>query len=140
MPEIILTSLTQTQDWAAGFAARLKAGAVVALDGDLGAGKTHFVQGMVRGLGSEDLVSSPTFTLVQEYHGGHLPVFHFDFYRLEAASELLQLGWDEYLEDHGICVVEWASRFPALLPPHTQWLQLEITGETSRKLIFTHSA
>ncbi len=115
-------------------AAAARPGEVWALVGDLGAGKTHFVQGIVAGLGANVAVTSPTFTLVHEYTGGRLPVFHFDFYRLEGASEALALGWEEYLDEGGgLTLVEWADKFPALLPPSTRWLRFEIgTGDTRR--------
>ena len=107
-------------------AAGLRPGSVVALIGGLGAGKTHVTKGIAAGLGFEGEVTSPTFTLVHEYTGPglRLPVFHFDFYRLDAAAEAVALGWDDYLEREGVCVVEWADRFPELLPPGTEWWRL----------------
>lgn len=113
--------------------AGLKAGDVIALTGGLGAGKTHFTMGLVRGLGGGEEVTSPTFTLVHEYFSGRLPVFHFDFYRIESEAEVTNIGWDEYLEAGGVCVVEWADRFPALMPAGTQWWALEVAG-TGRAL------
>ena len=113
-------------------AAGLRAGDVVALSGGLGAGKTHFTKGLVRGLGGDDTVTSPTFTLVHEYPSGRLPVFHFDFYRMEREGEVTAIGWDEYLDAGGVCVVEWADRFPALLPAHTQWWALEAESDGRR--------
>ena len=101
-----------------------RAGEVIALVGDLGAGKTTLTQGIVRGLGYEREVTSPTFSLVQEYQGGRLEVFHFDFYRVEDEHELLDLGWDDYLERGGLVIVEWPSRFPDLLPAGTTWIRL----------------
>jgi tRNA threonylcarbamoyladenosine biosynthesis protein TsaE len=116
--------------------AGLKAGDVIALTGGLGAGKTHFTMGLVRGVGGNDDVTSPTFTLVHEYTSGRFPVFHFDFYRLEIEAEVTNIGWDEYLEAGGVCVVEWADRFPALMPAGTQWWALEVsgTGRTLRRM------
>ncbi len=104
-------------------AATLRRGDVLALCGDLGAGKTHFVKGVAAGLGASASVTSPTFTLIHEYRGGHLPLYHFDFYRLDDEDEALKIGLDEYLDDGGACVIEWADKFPALLPPHTRWLR-----------------
>ncbi len=110
-------------------------GDVWALAGDLGAGKTHFVQGVAAGLGAAGTATSPTFTLVHEYMGGRLPVFHFDFYRLEDAAEALALGWEEYVDDGGgLTLVEWADKFPALLPPGTRWLRFEIGGNDARRI------
>lgn len=97
-------------------AAPLRPGSVIALNGELGAGKTTLVRGLVAGLGSADPVSSPTFALVHEYRGGRLPVSHFDWYRLGDEAELWALGWEEYLDGGGVVVVEWAGRFPAALP------------------------
>ena len=104
-------------------AATLRRGAVLALSGDLGAGKTHFVKGLAAGLGTAASVTSPTFTLLHEYPGGRLPLYHFDFYRLDDADEALRIGLDEYLDGDGACVIEWAEKFPALLPRHTRWLR-----------------
>ncbi len=96
----------------------VSAGSVIALIGGLGAGKTHWTKGFVGGLGCTAEVTSPTFGLVHEYHGGRLPVHHFDFYRLTHADELLAIGWDEILESGGVIIAEWGDRFPELLPPH----------------------
>lgn len=114
------------QELAANFARSLAVGDVVALDGDLGAGKTTFTQGLMAGLGYEGEVTSPTFSLVQEYKTARFPVFHFDFYRLESEGEIEALGWDDYLERGGLVIVEWASLFPELLPPHTRWIKIAI--------------
>lgn len=109
------------------FGAGLKNGSVLALVGQLGAGKTHFTKGIVRSQGCSDPVTSPTFGLVNEYRSGSLPVFHFDFYRIDEAEELLKIGWEEYLDEEGILVVEWADKFDFLLPENTIWLNLSIT-------------
>lgn len=101
-------------------------GDVVALNGPLGAGKTHFAKGVVAGLESDDEVNSPTFALVNEYRSGRIPIFHFDFYRLEAPDELLRIGWDEYLDEEGIVLVEWADKFSELLPEGTRIFDLKI--------------
>ena len=108
----VTTSEEETQDVARSLAARLEAGAVVLLSGDLGAGKTAFVRGLASGLGiADDEVSSPTFTLVQEYRGGRLPLFHADLYRLGSA-DVDDLGLDELGADEGVVAVEWAERLP----------------------------
>lgn len=88
-------------------------------------GKTHFTKGILKGLGSAEVVTSPTFALLQEYSGGRLSVFHFDLYRLESESEVLHLGWDDYLEEDGIVIAEWADLFPELFPKETIWLKIE---------------
>ena len=106
----------------------------MALCGQLGAGKTHVVKGLLDGLGSTEDVTSPTFSLVHEYQRARLPVFHFDFYRMTSKAELLNIGWDEYLDEPGVVVVEWADMFPSLLPAHTQWFQLEVLPEGGRRV------
>lgn len=132
MSESVLFSTGTAEEMiAAGeqFAASLRAGDVVALNGDLGAGKTHFSKGLVAGLGAVEDVTSPTFSLVQEYPSGRLPIFHFDFYRLESAAELISLGWDDYLDEDGIIIAEWADKFPEVLPDHTICLDLVIASD-----------
>jgi tRNA threonylcarbamoyladenosine biosynthesis protein TsaE len=104
-------------------AAKLRSGEVLALDGDLGAGKTQFVKGLAAGLGCADVVTSPTFTLVHEYTGGRLPLFHLDFYRLDSSGEALGLGLDDYLAAGGVLAIEWAGKFPDLLPAATRWFR-----------------
>lgn len=93
---------------------------IISLEGPLGAGKTCFVQGMAEGLGLDSSgVSSPTFTLVHEYHGGRIPLVHFDLYRLKSAEELAGLAYEEYLKEPGICAIEWGDKFPRALPEGT---------------------
>ena len=107
-----------------------------ALVGDLGAGKTHFVKGVVEGVGiSPRSATSPTFTLLHEYTGGRLPVYHFDFYRLESATETLALGLDEYLDGPGLTIIEWADKFPELLPSGTRWFRFEILAGDERRIV-----
>lgn len=131
---IQLKSESETQSWGRNLAQSLTPGAVIALCGNLGAGKTQVTKGLVSGLGSKAEVTSPTFTLVHEYTDGRLPVFHFDFYRMDAASEVLSLGWDEYLDEQGVTVVEWADRFMELMPPHTRWIQINAISPDTRIL------
>ena len=90
-------------------AEQLQPGQSVAFTGDLGAGKTAFVSGLAQGLGISERVTSPTFTIVNEYEGGRLPLFHFDLYRLSSAEELFDIGWEDYLERGGVCAVEWSE-------------------------------
>lgn len=114
----------------------LEEGAVLALCGVLGAGKTQFVRGLVAGVGYPGEISSPTFTVVHEYTGGRIPVYHFDFYRVESAGEVESVGWDDYLDAPGIVVVEWADKFPELFPPETKWVMIENVGEgTARRIV-----
>ncbi len=107
-------------------------GDVFALIGDLGAGKTQFVKGFVAGLESCAEVTSPTFVLVHEYKDGRLPVYHFDFYRLESSEAVLRLGFDDYVFDDGVSLIEWADRYPDLIPEEAKWLFFELKGENSR--------
>ena len=99
----------QTEEIGAALAAGLKPGAVLAFTGDLGAGKTAFVRGLARGLGIAERVTSPTFTIVNEYEGSRLPLFHFDMYRLSSSDELFDIGWEDYLVRGGVCAVEWSE-------------------------------
>lgn len=122
----------ETRAAAHALAQRLSAGAVVALVGELGAGKTCFVQGLAEALGVTEPVTSPTFTLIQEYRG-RLPLAHVDLYRLNDPEELLQLGLDEYLEGPGITVLEWADRAPGLLPAHAWTVTLRHRADAGER-------
>ena len=103
---------------------RLQPGAVVAFTGDLGAGKTAVVRGMAQGLGISQRVTSPTFTIVNEYEGGRLPLFHFDMYRLRDADDLFDIGWEDYLSRGGVCAVEWSEQVADALPEGTVYVTL----------------
>lgn len=109
-------------------------GMVVALVGNMGAGKTHWTQGFVQGIGSAANVTSPTFGLVHEYNGGRLPVFHFDFHRVDSQDDLLAIGWDDYLDRDGLIVVEWADKFPALIPATAKWIRISASEQGTRLL------
>ena len=111
----------------------LEPGAVVAMYGGLGAGKTAFARGLASGLGVSANVSSPTFTIVNEYQG-KIPLFHFDLYRLENENELYDIGWDEYLERGGVCAVEWSEKVPGAFPPDAVSVFIESCGGNTRKL------
>jgi tRNA threonylcarbamoyladenosine biosynthesis protein TsaE len=105
----VTNSEEETEALGARLAAVLTPGTVVAFTGDLGAGKTAFTRGLARGLGVTDRVTSPTFTIVNEYEGGRLPLFHFDMYRLASSEELFDIGWEDYLQRGGVCAVEWSE-------------------------------
>lgn len=107
--EYCSNSVAETEELGAQLAARLRPGDVVAYTGDLGAGKTAFTRGIARGLGIPERVTSPTFTIVNEYEGGRLPLFHFDLYRLGDPEELFDIGWEDYLQRGGVCAVEWSE-------------------------------
>jgi tRNA threonylcarbamoyladenosine biosynthesis protein TsaE len=128
----ISDSPTRTQKAGREVGRDLPAGSVVALTGQLGAGKTQFVKGLVAEIGAPVKVTSPTFTLIHEYTGGRLPVYHFDFFRLEDRQSAERLGLEEYFFGDGICVVEWADKFRELIPPGALWISFETKSETER--------
>lgn len=114
---------------------RLQPGAVVAFTGDLGAGKTAFVRGMAQGLGVAGRVTSPTFTIVNEYEGGRLPLFHFDLYRLASSDELFEIGWEDYLRRGGVCAVEWSENAAGALERDTVRVDLRRGAEDGQRVI-----
>lgn len=117
-------------------AATLAGGEVLGLVGDLGAGKTHLVRGILEGLGAGDPAASPTFSLVHEHNDGRVPAAHFDFYRMKSPDEALGMGWDEYLAGGAVLLVEWADRFDgALMPEDTLWLVLRHVSATQRAVL-----
>ena len=121
----------QTEQIGAALGKILPPGVVIAYEGDLGAGKTAFTRGLAKGLGCSEAVTSPTYTIVNEYPGGRLPLFHFDMYRLRSAEDLWDIGWDDYLERGGICAVEWSENVRAALEDPI-FVRIEKTGEESR--------
>jgi tRNA threonylcarbamoyladenosine biosynthesis protein TsaE len=133
----ISDSPSETESAGRDFARGLGAGNVVALVGPLGAGKTQFVKGLVAGIGAPVAVTSPTFTLVHEYTGGRLPVYHFDFFRLEERQSAQRLGLDEYFFGDGISVVEWADKFPDLIPGDARWISFDPKSETRRSIVIS---
>lgn len=116
----------------AGTAKQSKPGDVFALVGTLGTGKTHWSKGFVSAIDPEAVATSPTFPIVNEYRGGEVPIFHFDFYRLKSAEELIALGWDEYLDENAIVLCEWANLFPEIMPPEATWLEITHQADGSR--------
>ena len=112
--QFITNSPAETEAVGAALSKILHPGAILAYRGDLGAGKTAFTRGLARGLGVSDPVTSPTYTIVNEYLGGRLPLFHFDMYRLHSADDLWDIGWEDYLERGGICAVEWSENVDTL--------------------------
>ena len=135
MDIIISSSAEETVEAGRRFAESLAGGEVICLAGDLGAGKTHFAKGIVAGLGGDPQeVTSPTFTLVHEYHAGRIPVFHFDLYRLESGRELQNIGWDDYLDHAAVCLVEWADKFPDEVPAKAVWLTFVIQLDQTRRV------
>lgn len=130
-----ITSNSEHETEAAGrtLAGRLKRSSCIALSGDLGAGKTSFVRGLADGLGLKTRVTSPTFTIVNEYLGD-IPLFHFDMYRLKSEDELFDIGWDDYLERDGVIAVEWSEKAVHSFPAATIRVHIEKTGESSRRI------
>jgi len=130
----ISNSPAETEAIGRQFAKDVDAGSVLALKGELGSGKTQFVKGLVAALGSGATITSPTFTIVHEYPGGRLPVYHFDFFRLEDRQSIARLGLDDYFFGDGISVIEWADRFPEFIPEQARWISFEIKSENTRAI------
>ena len=134
--EFLTNSPAETESVGEALAKNLKPGAVIAYRGDLGAGKTAFTRGLARGLGSTEQVTSPTYTIVNEYLSGRMPLFHFDMYRLSCADELFDIGWDDYLDRGGVCAVEWSENVEdALENPIV--VNIEKLGEDARRITIT---
>ena len=133
MTEFITNSPAETENLGAALGKLLPAGTVLAYRGDLGAGKTAFTRGLARGLGCNELVTSPTYTIVNEYLGGRLPLFHFDMYRLRSSEDLWDIGWEDYLERGGVCAVEWSENVADALEDALT-ITIEKLGETSRRI------
>ena len=134
--EYISRSEGETEALGARLAGLLSPGAVVSLYGDLGAGKTAFTRGIARGLGITGRVTSPTFTIVNEYEGGRLPLFHFDLYRLTSADELFDIGWEDFLRRGGVCAVEWSENVGDALEPDAVFVDIR-RGDGSEDRIIT---
>lgn len=134
MATLISNSPSETEGIARQLANDIDAGSVLALKGDLGSGKTSFVKGVVAGLGSSADVTSPTFTILHEYRGGRLPVYHFDFFRMENQQSIERLGIDDYFFGDGVAVIEWADRFLELIPKQARWILFETKSENQRAI------
>ena len=134
--EYITNSPEETEALGERLAQTLTPGTVLAYRGDLGAGKTAFTRGLARGLGYKEPVTSPTYTIVNEYLGGRLPLFHFDMYRLSSEEDLWDIGWEDYLERGGVCAVEWSENVAAALTG-AMLVSIEKTGESARKITIT---
>ena len=130
---LLTNSPTETEAVGESLAKILQPGAVVAYRGDLGAGKTAFTRGLARGLGYTDPVTSPTYTIVNEYLGGRLPLFHFDMYRLRSSDDLWDIGWEDYLERGGVCAVEWSENVDDAME-NPLLITIEKLGETARRI------
>ena len=132
--EFLTNSPAETEAVGAALGKILSPGTVIAYRGDLGAGKTAFTRGLARGLGVTETVTSPTYTIVNEYLGGRMPLFHFDMYRLGSADELFDIGWEDYLDRGGVCAVEWSENvWEALEDPIV--ITVSRLGEDTRKIV-----
>ena len=131
--EFITNSPEETEQLGEKLAAALSPGTVLAFRGDLGAGKTAFTRGLARGLGYRDPVTSPTYTIVHEYLGGRLPLFHFDMYRLSSSDDLWDIGWEDYLDRGGICAVEWSEKVADAME-NAMGICIEKVSDTQRKI------
>ena len=126
-------SPAETEEIGAALGKNLTPGAIVAYRGDLGAGKTAFTRGLARGLGCTEKVTSPTYTIVNEYLSGRLPMFHFDMYRLRSADDLWGIGWDDYLDRGGVCAVEWSENVAEAMEDAVI-VTIEKLGEDTRRI------
>ena len=135
MGEFVTNTAEETEDLGCRLGRRLGPGAVVAFTGDLGAGKTAFTRGLARGLGITVRVTSPTFTIVNEYEGGRLPLFHFDMYRLASSEELFDIGWEDYLAREGVCAVEWSEHVADALEEDVIQVNIRQGGADGQRII-----
>ena len=131
--ELYTSSPEQTERAGEALAKYLKPGDVIAYYGDLGAGKTAFTRGLARGLGVTERVTSPTYTIVNEYLSGRMPLFHFDMYRLSSSEELFDIGWEDYLSRGGVCAVEWSENVEDALQGAIV-VRIDRTGDESRRI------
>ena len=131
--EYITNSPEETEALGAALATKLGPGTIIAYRGDLGAGKTAFTRGLARGLGCKELVTSPTYTIVNEYLGGRLSLFHFDMYRLRSADDLWDIGWEDYLDRQGVCAVEWSENVPEAMHGALT-VRIEKLGDSVRRI------
>ena len=126
-------SPTQTEEIGAALGKIIEPGTVIAYRGDLGAGKTAFTRGLAKGLGCTEIVTSPTYTIVNEYLGGRLPLFHFDMYRLRSSDDLFDIGWEDYLDRGGVCAVEWSENVDDAMED-ALYITIEKLGEDARRI------
>ena len=138
--EYLSNSAQETEALGERLAAVLQPGDVVAYTGDLGAGKTAFTRGLARGLGVPDRVTSPTFTIVNEYEGGRLPLFHFDLYRMDSPEELFDIGWEDYLARGGVCAVEWSEHAEGAFEEEPIWVDIRKGADDGQRVITIRGA
>lgn len=133
--EYITNGAQETEELGVRLGQTLRPGTVIAYTGDLGAGKTAFTRGLARGLEIPERVTSPTFTIVNEYEGGRLPLFHFDMYRLGSSDELFDIGWEDYLARGGVCAVEWSENVEDALEEGTIRIDIRRGEHENQRLI-----
>ena len=133
MMQYTTNSPAETEAIGAALGKILPAGTVIAYRGDLGAGKTAFTRGLARGLGCTEIVTSPTYTIVNEYLGGRLPLFHFDMYRLKSSDDLWDIGWEDYLDRSGVCAVEWSENVADAMEDAIT-VRIDKLGEDTRRI------
>ena len=131
--QYITNSPAETEAIGAALGKIINPGTVIAYRGDLGAGKTAFTRGLAKGLGCREIVTSPTYTIVNEYLGGRIPLFHFDMYRLRSSDDLFDIGWEDYLERGGVCAVEWSENVDDAMEDAV-YITIEKLGEESRRI------
>ena len=131
--EFITNSPAETEKIGAALGQVIPAGSIIAYRGDLGAGKTAFTRGLARGLGTAEMVTSPTYTIVNEYLGGRCPLFHFDMFRLRSSDDLFDIGWDDYLDRSGVCAVEWSENVDDAMEDAI-YVTIEKLGENARRI------
>ena len=129
--QYITNSPAETEAIGAALGKIIPPGAIIAYRGDLGAGKTAFTRGLARGLGCREIVTSPTYTIVNEYLGGRIPLFHFDMYRLRSSDDLFDIGWEDYLDRGGVCAVEWSENVDDAMEDAI-YITIEKLGEDAR--------
>lgn len=131
---IIIKNESETEEFGTELAASLKVGDVIALTGDLGTGKTTLTKSIARGLGIDDVITSPTFNIVKEYRSGRLPLFHFDVYRVDDIDEMYEIGYEEYFYGEGVCIIEWADLIEDIIPEDAIRITIEYGGKEGERI------
>ena len=134
MSEVLIKTESEMIEYGKQLGTQSKPGDSLGLIGDLGAGKTHFTKGFALGIQCKSQVTSPTFSLLHEYREGSSCLYHFDLYRLKSEMELIEIGWEDYLEIDGICIVEWADKFPEIMPEKMKWLEFQVLDDGIRSI------
>ncbi len=133
--KLTLANQQETREFGMELGRRVSAGTVIALIGDLGTGKTTLTKAIAQGLGVQEMITSPTFTIVREYHSGRLPLFHFDVYRVTDEEEMYELGYEEFFYGDGVCVIEWADLIEELLPEDAIRITLKPGGNEGERIV-----